>query len=129
MSAPNTVALIVISDRLQREVIQMALNRSGIDTVHVPRPREVEDYIEKYRPAVLILDIFLQQVNGLELLRGLKERKRLNGLPVIVVSSLGFKEVIQQAALAGARYFMVKPVDTDLLVERVQKLMPSDDLA
>jgi len=48
---------------------------------------------------------------------------------VIVVSSLGFKEVIQQAALAGARYFMVKPVDTDLLVERVQKLMPSDDLA
>ena len=78
--------------------------------------------IHERHPDLILLDLFLPQQNGLDFLQRLKQSGLLVSIPVIVVSALGFPEIVQQAVQAGARDFLVKPIDTDMLVARVQKL-------
>jgi two-component system response regulator DctR len=72
---------------------------------------------------LLLLDLFLPQQNGIELLQQLRAAGLLAHTAVVVISGLGFSEVVQQAVQSGAQDFLVKPIDTDQLVERVNKVL------
>jgi DNA-binding response OmpR family regulator len=62
-------------------------------------------------------------MNGLDVLRKLKDQGDLEQTGVIVISALGYPEVVRQAAEAGADDFLVKPFDPVLLAERVKSIL------
>jgi two-component system response regulator (stage 0 sporulation protein A) len=80
-------------------------------------------------PDVLLIDTYLPGQNGLDLIGQLNSEVLLKRTKVFFLSSLGFPEVVQKAAQIGASGFLVKPLDPDLLVTRIRKCFPQNNLS
>lgn len=73
-------------------------------------------------PVLVLLDLKLPKVDGLEVLRAIKTHPRFHMLPVIVLSTSGEDRDIQTAYQEGANSYIVKPVDFDRFIEVVEHL-------
>ena len=84
--------------------------------------QEALDYFQKWQegeplPLVILLDINLPKVNGLDVLRALKNNPEFKKLPVVILTSSGDDNDINTAYELGANSYIVKPVDFDKFVE------------
>jgi two-component system response regulator len=73
-------------------------------------------------PKVILLDLKLPKVSGLEVLRALKEDEKTRSIPVVVVTSSREDPDIKTAYALGANSYVVKPVDFDAFAEAVSSL-------
>jgi len=81
---------------------------------------------ESEKPNLIILDLILPKLHGLEVLKGLKENKETKNIPVIILTNLGDMENIEKALELGATTYMVKSDYTlDDVVEKVKKAISS----
>jgi CheY-like chemotaxis protein len=112
-----------MSDAVQRDLIQLALTRQGCKVEVTREPLNVLEIVSSQHPSLLILDTFLPGSSGLEVLKNLNKANYLKHTKVILISSYGFPEVIQQAKDAGVSEFMMKPVDIDDLLLRTKSLL------
>ena len=101
----------------------MALRRSGYEPLICQRGAEMGRLLLEHKPVLLILDIYQEDTNGLDLLDELRQAGLLVLTRVIVISSMAFPEIIKRATRLGAADFLVKPLDTDLLVEHISRVM------
>ncbi len=69
------------------------------------------------RPAVILLDLKLPKVDGLDVLRRLKGHPDLRGIPVVVLTTSAESADMHTAYQIGANSYIVKPVDFDKFVE------------
>jgi len=79
--------------------------------------REVEQ-----TPKLVLLDLKLPKVSGLEVLRALKQDERTRGIPVVILTSSQEDPDIKSAYDLGANSYVVKPVDFDSFAEAVSRL-------
>ena len=78
------------------------------------------------KPNLIILDLILPKLHGLEVLKGLKENKETKNIPVIILTNLGDLENIEQALELGVTTYMVKSNYTlDDIIEKVKKAISS----
>ena len=75
-----------------------------------------------HSPKVVLLDLKLPKVSGLEVLRALKQDERTRAIPVVVVTSSREDPDIKTAYSLGANSYVVKPVDFDAFAEAVSSL-------
>ena len=111
---------IIEPDALLADYMSMILDEFGfkIDVLH--DKSEIKQYIVKSIPRLYLIDVFLPEWNGLELISQLKELGILSKTRVIMVSAFGFQEVVQQAILNGASDFILKPFDKETLLKKVK---------
>ncbi|MFQ5561888.1 MAG: PleD family two-component system response regulator, partial [Nitrospinota bacterium] len=70
-------------------------------------------------PDLILLDIMMPVMDGLEMCRCIKTNTRLKDIPVIILTAKGQKEDFQKALKAGADDFVVKPFDFDHLLQKI----------
>ena len=101
--------LITDDDQFLANVCRRKFEEAGFDvTVATDGNTAIEELV-LHPPDVVLLDLMLPEIDGLAVLRFLRSRERLRGLPVIVVSNLSyFSGVVQAAWHAGATYFFNK---------------------
>ena len=75
-----------------------------------------------HSPKVVLLDLKLPKVSGLEVLRALKQDEKTRTIPVVVVTSSREDPDIKTAYSLGANSYVVKPVDFDAFAESVRSL-------
>jgi DNA-binding response OmpR family regulator len=111
---------IIEPDTLLAEYMSMVLEEFGfkIDVLH--NKSEISQYIAESIPRLYLIDVFLPEWNGLELISQLKKLGVLSETRVIMVSAFGFQEVVQQAILNGASDFILKPFDKTTLLKKVK---------
>lgn len=99
--------------------------------VHVEDGVETLDYLlyrgrfadrEKADPAVLLLDIKMPRMDGLEVLQQLRENPRFQRLPVVILSSSREESDLAQSWDLGVNAYVVKPVDAEQFFEAVKSL-------
>jgi two-component system response regulator len=73
-------------------------------------------------PKVILLDLKLPKVNGLEVLEAIKAEERTRSIPVVIVTSSQEDPDIKTAYALGANSYVVKPVGSDAFVEAMSKL-------
>lgn len=112
--------LILIPNALQCDLVRMALLRNRMNPIVCRQPSALRQHLVQQVPDVLLIDTYLPGQNGLDLIGELNSEILLKRTKVIFVSSLGFPEIVQKAAKVGASGFLVKPLDPDLLVKRIQ---------
>jgi DNA-binding NarL/FixJ family response regulator len=83
-------------------------------------PAKLRQQLIEFMPDVLLIDTYLPGHNGLDLIAELNSEILLKRTRVFFLSSLGFPEIVQKAAQMGASGFLVKPLNPDLLVSRIQ---------
>ena len=73
-------------------------------------------------PKVILLDLKLPKINGLELLRAIKSDERTRTIPVVMVTSSGEDPDIKTAYELGANSYVVKPVEFDAFIEAMNHI-------
>ena len=114
--------LIVDDSRSMRAVIKKTISMSGFkmdQCVEAGNGREALDVLAKAWVDVIISDINMPEMNGLELLEELKKDSLLKAIPAIVISTEGSEKRIQDAYDLGARGFIKKP----FLPEEIKKVL------
>lgn len=74
---------------------------------------------------ILLLDLRLPKIYGIDILRRIKENVVLQRMPVIIISTMDEKKELDNAYGLGCDAYIVKPIDYDLLVEAVRRLSPA----
>jgi two-component system response regulator (stage 0 sporulation protein F) len=121
---PSVGAVLVVeADRVLVDLLQLSLTRSGFLVRATGNPADIPVLMEEIHPQVILLDLFMPGWNGLEVLDEMKQMGFLTDSRVIVITSFGFREVLQQAILQGAVDFVVKPFDIDVLLDKVNKYL------
>lgn len=83
---------------------------------------------ERRKPSLIITDIAMPEMGGMELCREIKSRKSLKGIPVIVLTILTSIQNIIDALANGAENFIRKPYDRDYLLSRVTYLLSTPEV-
>jgi two-component system, cell cycle response regulator DivK len=97
-------------------LIQRVLESTGRWTVsRAARVEQARTWLARHTPAVLLLDLDLPGVSGLELAREIKSSERWRTIPIVVVSASVMKQEQERARAAGCEYFVEKPFDIDSL--------------
>ena len=112
----KTPVLVVDDDPLALRQAREALSAAGYAPVTTAEPGEVARLADRHRPALVVLDLVLPGVDGIELMRTLPA---LADLPVIFISAYGRGETIARALEAGAADYLVKPFSAAELAARV----------
>ena len=115
--------LVVDDSETVRQQLGDALSRAGLTVVEA---RDGLDGLERIAEhddlSVLILDVNMPRMNGLDMLDKLKENPKTAGLPVLILTTEAQSSMVARAKQAGAKAWLIKPVRMDLLVDVVQKL-------
>lgn len=123
MEDSNATILILEPDNALRDLISLALKRLECRAIAAADWRDALTLLPQHRPQVMLMDVFLPQMNGLDLLRYIKARNWLEHTDVILISALGYREIVQKAVAAGAKDFIVKPIDVDVLIGKIRKVL------
>jgi two-component system chemotaxis response regulator CheY len=104
--------LIADDSAYARRNIAIVLEKLGGDVVgEAANGLEAVDLYARLRPDLVVLDITMPQLDGIEALRRIMEND--NNARVIIVSSIGHKEMIWKALCLGAKSFVTKPYNPD----------------
>lgn len=120
---PVPLVLVVESDSVHRDLIQLCLRRIGCEVSITRNPEQIAIIISKDHPSLLILDTFLPGSSGLEVINELNSKKLLKHTKVLLISSFGFSDIIQQAKDAGVQEFLIKPINIDEFSARIKLML------
>jgi CheY-like chemotaxis protein len=120
----RTPRILVADDsELIRRMIQVVLARDGLEVDTVSNGGEAIERMLRDPPDALLLDLLMPLMDGMEVLRTMSAEPALARIPVMVLTSSGLQENVQEALRNGARDFVVKPFDPDELWSRVKRLL------
>ncbi|HYP87689.1 MAG TPA: response regulator [Polyangiaceae bacterium] len=117
-ATPKTILVIDDSETIRQQVAS-ALEQAGFAVLTARDGVEGLERIERDAPAMVILDVNMPRMNGIELLESLDVRR--TGLPVVLLTTEVQPSLMARARQAGARGWLVKPFNVGQLVETVRR--------
>ena len=119
MDAAGVRILIVDDDAASRRLLDVRLRALGCDTIMAADGQEALATLRQEPPALMLLDLQMPRMGGIEVLRAL--RRDALDLPVIVITAHGSVEAAVEAMREGAHDFLPKPFDPHHLEIVVRK--------
>jgi CheY-like chemotaxis protein len=99
------------------------LTHAGHEVVHVANGREALERLRATRPDLLLVETMVPELDGVQLLKQMKQDAVLSSIPVVVVSARAHEDDILAALAAGADDYVTKPVSLRELVARVERVL------
>ncbi|MFY9611781.1 MAG: response regulator [Blastocatellia bacterium] len=119
--------ILVVEDNLDtRELIHLHLTTEGYTVVTASNGQEGLYLATAEHPDLIITDISMPELDGLELVRQLRTQSAFATLPILVMTSFG-REQLDEAIKAGASRAVNKPVHFDGLIDDVRELLAESD--
>jgi len=124
-------ALIIDDSAVMRKVIERALRQAGLDLVDVAQASNGEEALEILRSdagsatkiGLIISDINMPVMDGLQFLEARREQKLAPGVPVVMITTEGSEPFVLRAIAAGAKGYICKPFTADQVKARVVPLL------
>lgn len=122
MSSPKPTILLIDDDPTMRKVYTVALAMAGLPTHIVSSAEEAAKILENHKIDVIVTDLMMPTFNGVDIIKAVRETDYTKHIPVLVFTSGGNMDLVEQAALAGATDIMQKhSTPPAKLIERIQK--------
>jgi DNA-binding response OmpR family regulator len=122
--ARKRIVVVVEDDRPIGELLAGVINdEEGYRAIHVTRPTEALHTLEQVKPDLLVLDVGLPGMSGLELYDRLHADARLRSVPVIFETAVS-REHRAEFRKRGIRKVLQKPFDLNELIADVKELAP-----
>lgn len=112
--------LVVDDDELQREVLSQLLSEVGAELMFAKGGTEALRAAHRHPPDLVLMDVNLPDMNGIEATRRLRETIHGRDTPVIMITGHSHKDIVVESRRAGAVDFVVKPYDPQLLLGKVK---------
>lgn len=115
--------LLVEDEASLRRLIGYALQSKGYEVLVAVDGREGLDMARSESPDLILLDMVMPEMNGMEVLGALKKDTRLKDVPVLIVTASAQKEDAEKAISMGAAGYLIKPFHVPTLYDRVEQLL------
>jgi DNA-binding response OmpR family regulator/HPt (histidine-containing phosphotransfer) domain-containing protein len=112
--------MVVDDDPILLQILPKQLQGYGFQVATLEDPQQFWPVLEGVLPDVLILDVQMPQISGLDLCQGLRATPRWQSLPVMFLSILSDAKAQDQAFAAGADDYLLKPITAQTLGARIQ---------
>jgi len=116
----NEVTLQTLAEYFAAQDYEVAVARTG---------REAVDQATSLRPALVLMDIQMPEMDGLEAIRRLVASPQTAGIPIIALTALAMPGDRERCMQAGAAAYLSKPVPLRKLMERIEKMIERSSLA
>lgn len=123
MGSPDKVAgkkakvLVVDDDQTMTQLLSTLLGMEGYQVATIQDWARVLDTVQHERPDIVIMDRFLPQSDGIELVKGIRSDPSTTSMKILMTSGMDTEELCLQA---GADAFLLKPYSPDQLLEILQ---------
>jgi len=115
--------LVVDDNEMNRDILVTRLEAHGYQTLQAADGEEALRGVAQHRPDVVLLDVMMPNLDGLEACRRLKSDRAVAFTPVILVTAKATTQDIVAGLDAGADEYLTKPVDQAALVARVRSAL------
>ena len=115
--------LIVEDNELNMKLFHDLLEAHGIETVGTSDGNTVLDLAKEHKPDLILMDIQLPEVSGLDVTRWLKNDEELAAIPVIAVTAFAMKVDEQKIRDGGCEDYISKPISVTTFMDTVNKYL------
>jgi len=116
--------ILVVEDELKiRSVITMYLKKEGFTVLETGNGREALSLTEKEKPALIILDIMLPGLSGLDVCKQIKTNEETKNIYVIILSAKGQEWEKVEGYQVGADLYETKPFSPKQLTQKVKEIL------
>ena len=130
LAANNQYHLLVVDDNeMNRSLIQIQLKRQGYTVSVAESGPQALNMLEEKHYDLVLLDIMMPGMNGLEVLEVIRRKHTMLNLPVIMVTADDLQESIIDAMQRGANDYLIKPLNMPVTIARIKSQLTSKDLA
>lgn len=116
---------VVIADSGYELLSRQLLNNSGdnLDIVYgTDDGNTVYDMVSKLKPDILIIDVFIADLDGIEVVEQIRANDELKDMRIIFYTSVSSARIINMAFNLGADYYIMKPCGTEVLTRRILQM-------
>src|SRR5690606_29211907 len=116
---PKTV-LVVEDNELNMKLFHDLLEASGYNILQTRNGLEAIEIARAHRPDLILMDIQLPEVSGLEVTKWLKEDDDLRAIPVIAITAFAMKGDEERIRQGGCEAYLSKPISVNSFIETVK---------
>lgn len=121
MSTEKQTVLIVEDNELNMKLFHDLLEAHGIETVETRDGSNVIELAREHRPVLILMDIQLPEISGLDVTKMLKDDEDLKTIPVIAVTAFAMKGDEQKIRESGCEEYISKPISVTHFMDVVHK--------
>lgn len=121
----SPLVLVVEDDPETRQFYSEALQREGFVVEQAHNGHQALHKAIEMDPDLILTDIAVPGIDGIELCRRLRADSRTRHIPVLAISGYGDRQYADRARIAGADRMLAKPCDAGLIVDEARRLLLS----
>jgi len=122
MAYEGTTILLAEDDIILSELYTERLKQEGFNVIHANNGEEALQFVAEYSPSLIILDIMMPKMNGLDVLKNLKANSETANIPVIIVTALVQEiEKLNKIMTQADAYIVKSEVLPGEIIEEVKK--------
>jgi DNA-binding response OmpR family regulator len=116
--------LVIDDDQSLQDLVKVLLSREGMEAIPAMNATEAANVLKaKPLPDMVVLDLMLPDINGIEFLRQMRGQKAFDELPVLILSALADPDQIREGLSMGADRYLTKPYIANNLIATVQDVL------
>ena len=115
--------LIVEDNELNMKLFHDLLEVHGYETLQTKDGREALQLAREHRPDLILMDIQLPEVSGLEVTKWIKADDELKSIPVIAVTAFAMKGDEEKIRSGGCEAYIAKPISVNSFLETIQTVL------
>ncbi len=115
LAEDNESNITVLLNYLEAHDFQVILARNGLEAVEMAKQNQ---------PDVILMDIQMPGMDGLEATRQIRADRQINSIPIIAVTALAMPGDLERCLEAGANDYMAKPVKLKQIVDKIRQQLP-----
>lgn len=119
--------LVVEDNELNMKLFHDLLEAHGITTIQTRDGRNVLEIARNEKPDLILMDIQLPEISGLDVTKALKSDPELKTIPVIAVTAFAMKGDERKIREGGCEDYISKPISVIKFMETVRKYLPEGD--
>jgi two-component system cell cycle response regulator DivK len=121
---PMTKTVLIVEDNeLNMKLFHDLLDAHGYDTLQTRNGVEALDLAREHRPDLILMDIQLPEVSGLEVTKWLKEDEQLRDIPVVAVTAFAMKGDEERIREGGCEAYISKPISVMMFLDTVKQFI------
>jgi two-component system, OmpR family, alkaline phosphatase synthesis response regulator PhoP len=123
MSETRPYILVIEDEEDIRELVRHHLERERYRVIEAETGEEGLDAVENRRPVLILLDLMLPGIDGMQVCRELKQGEATRDIPVVMLTAKGDESDVITGLEMGAEDYIVKPFSPKVLVARVKAVL------
>ncbi len=117
------IVMLIDDEIFQHNLVRYLLSGMECDFIFAFSGTEAIAKLQYVKPSLILMDVLMPGMNGVDLTRHLKSTPDREEIPIIMVTGNSDKDVVEKSLQAGAADFLVKPFSQDMFLKKLQRFL------